>query len=140
MFRVISSTTAPGHLTRLREWFLAEWGAVDPFEGRSKEITVPPPLLAISDSELLGGLMFSSFRRPGGDELALWINALFVAPDHRRKGVASRLIRAAEAEAVSAGRRQIFALTDIPKLYQSLGWQCIESSNKGTVVGATLDE
>jgi GNAT superfamily N-acetyltransferase len=139
MFRVVSSNSVPGHLTRLREWFLAEWGAVDSFEGRGKEIAVPPPLLAISDSELLGGLMFSAFRQPAGDDLGLWINALFVAPDHRRKGIASRLIRAAEAEAVSAGWRQIFALTDIPELYQNLGWQCIESSHEGTVVGAALD-
>lgn len=139
MLQVVSSRTVPEHLARLREWFLAEWGEVDPFEDPGKAAFVPPPLLAISDSDLLGGLMFSSFRKPGGDGLALWINALLVAPEHRRKGIATRLIRAAETEAFSAGQRQIFALTDIPKLYEKLGWQRIESSSAGTVVGTTRD-
>ena len=84
--------------------------------------------------------MLSSFRKPGRKELGLWINALFVPPKHRRNGIASQLVRAAEAEAARAGERELFALTDIPKLYQKLGWQCMKSSSGGIVVGALLKE
>ncbi len=140
MFHVVNSSAAPSHLKRLREWIIAEWGDVDSSEGQSEKITVPPPLLAIDSSELLGGLMFSSFQKPDGEELGLWINALFVAPEHRRKGIASQLVRAAEEEAARTGERELFALTDVPKLYQKLGWQCVKNSSEGTVVGALLEE
>jgi len=134
MIDVVSSGTAHTHLNRLNEWLTAEWGEVESFDN------VPPPLLAIEGRKLLGGLMFSSFQKPDREEIGLWINALFVAPEHRRKGIGSLLIRAAEAEAARTGERELFALTDIPKLYQRLGWQCVESSSNGTVVGALLEE
>jgi hypothetical protein len=51
-------------------------------------------------------------------------------------GVASHLIRAAEVEAFRAGERALFALTNIPTLYENLGWQRIESSSDGIVLGA----
>jgi GNAT superfamily N-acetyltransferase len=139
MFNVVSSIVAPGHVRRLREWLVAEWGEVDPFKSQSDgRLNVPPPLLGIEGQELLGGLMFSGFRKPGGDALGLWINAVFVAPEHRRKRIASKLIRAAEVEAFRTGERELFALTNIPKLYENLGWQRVENSNKGIVLRAVL--
>lgn len=139
MLYVVSSIVAPGHARRLREWLVAEWGEIDPFKSQSDgRITVPPPLLGIDGQELMGGLMFSGFRKPGGDALGLWINALFVAPEHRRKRIASQLIRAAEVEAFRAGEPELFALTNIPKLYENLGWQRVESSHQGIVLRAVL--
>jgi GNAT superfamily N-acetyltransferase len=126
-------------MDQLREWLIAEWGEVDPFKSQSDgSITVPQPLLGFEGQELRGGLMFSGFRKPGGDSLGLWINALFVAPGHRRKRIASQLIRAAEVEAFRAGERTLFALTNIPKLYENLGWQRVENSSGGIVLRALL--
>jgi GNAT superfamily N-acetyltransferase len=137
MFNVVSSSVAPDHARHLREWLVTEWGEVEPFKSQSDgRLTVPPPLLGIDGQELLGGLMFSGFRKPGGDTLGLWINALFVAPEHRRKGIASHLIQAAEVEAYRTGERELFALTNIPKLYENLGWQRVDSSNRGLVLRA----
>jgi GNAT superfamily N-acetyltransferase len=136
MFSVVSSLGEPDHVRRLREWLVAEWGEVDPFKSQSDgRLTVPPPLLGIEGSELVAGLVFSSFRKPGGDALGLWINAVFVAPQYRRRRIASKLIRAAEVEAFRT-ERELFALTDIPKLYENLGWQRGESSDKGIVLRA----
>jgi predicted N-acetyltransferase YhbS len=139
MLQVVSSSAAPGHARRLREWLVAEWGEVEPFKSQSDgTVTVPLPLLGIDGQELLGGLMFSGFRKPGGDALGLWINALYVAPEHRRKKIASQLIRAAEVDAFGAGQRELFALTNIPKLYENLGWQRVETGNEGIVLRAVL--
>jgi GNAT superfamily N-acetyltransferase len=139
MLHVVSSSAAPGHIYQLREWLVAEWGEVNPFKSQSDgSITVPQPLLGIEGQELRGGLLFSGFRKPGGDSLGLWINALFVAPEHRRKKIASQLIRAAEVEAFRTGERALFALTNIPKLYENLGWQRVESSSDGIVLRAVL--
>lgn len=139
MLHVVSSSVAPGYMHQLREWLVAEWGEVNPFASQSDgSITVPQPLLGIEGHELRGGLMFSCFRKPGGDSLGLWINALFVAPEHRRKRIASQLIRAAEMEAFRTGERALFALTNIPELYENLGWQRVESSSDGIVLKAVL--
>ncbi len=139
MIHIVSSSVAPGHTRRLREWLVAEWGEVEPFKSQSDgTITVPLPLLGIEGQELLGGLMFSGFRKPGGDALGLWINALYVAPEHRRKKIASQLIQAAEVEAFGTGQRELFALTDIPKLYENLGWERVVTSNEGIVLRAVL--
>jgi predicted N-acetyltransferase YhbS len=126
-------------MPQLCAWLVAEWGEVNPFKSQNDgTITVPQPLLAIEGQELLGGLLFSGYRQPGGDSLGLWINALFVAPEHRRKRIASQLIRAAEVEAFRVGQRALFALTNIPRLYENLGWQRIESGSDGIVLGAVL--
>ena len=134
MIDIVSSSTAPIHLKPLSKWVIAEWGEIEPVEN------VPPPLLAIEGQELRGGVMFSRFHKPDGEGLGLWINALFVAPEHRRQGIGSRLVRAAESEAARAGERELFALTDIPTLYQKLGWTCVKTSNKGTVVAVLLEK
>jgi GNAT superfamily N-acetyltransferase len=138
MIQVISSRTAPMHLSRLHEWLVAEWGEIDAFEFQKDGIKLPAPLLAIHQEDLLGGLVFSTFKRPGGSGSALWINALFVVREYRGQGVASKLIRAAEDNAVSSGEQEMFALTDIPELYAKLGWNCVERSSDGTVMGALL--
>ena len=138
MFHV-SASVAPGHARRLREWLVAEWGEGAVFKSQSDgNITVPMPLLAVLGQQLLGGLVFSRFREPVGDACGLWINALFVAPEHRRKKIATQLIRAAETEALQAGEVQLFALTDIPQLYENVGWQRVYSSDKGIVLRAVL--
>jgi hypothetical protein len=42
-----------------------------PSRVKAMEDSVPPPLLGTEGPELLGGLMFSGFRKPGGDALGL---------------------------------------------------------------------
>ena len=132
MIDVVSSRTAPSHLKPLSEWVVSEWGEVESVEN------VPPPLLAIEGEELRGGLIFSRFRKPDGKGLGLWVKALFVSPEYRRKGIASQLVQAAETEAANTGERELYALTDVPTLYQNLGWRRVSAGSEGTVVGSVL--
>lgn len=46
-------------------------------------------------------------RQPVGTRGRLWVDALFVAPDHRRRGVATALLTACESWAKGAGVRVI---------------------------------
>jgi len=137
LIHIVSAGLAPERLPLLREWLLAEWDDLDPFEDPSEPPTLPAPLLAIDGSELVGGLMFSRFREPESDQPGLWINAVLVRPDRRRQGIASALIRSAQAEAAEWQHARIFALTDLPALYLKLGWRRIETGPNGTVVGAS---
>ena len=56
------------------------------------------------------------------------LKRIYVKPDHRRKGIASALIRALEAHIVSTGRRKMILETAVDtasshNLYYSLGYQ-----------------
>lgn len=134
MFSIISSNSAPHHLKQLREWVEAEWDEVDPFEGAAEGFIVPPPLLAIDDQKLLGGLAFSSFPIPGSEEIGVWVNALLVTPEHRSIGISSQLVQAAEVEAECIKVKELFVYTDVPKLYLKLGWSIVDSSGESTVL------
>ena len=57
MISVISSKLQPQYLKQLRDWFVLEWGEVDPFEGTGTGFELPPPLLALDEERLLGYLL-----------------------------------------------------------------------------------
>ena len=138
MFSVVSSTSAPHHLKQLREWFVGEWGHVDPFEATEDNFVVPSPLLVIDGQKLLGGLDFSKYPKPGSEKIGLWINALFVAPEHRGVGIGSRLVQAAEAEAASLGAQELFVYTGVRELYQKLDWLDVDSGGEWKVLSRSL--
>ena len=119
--------------------FATKWGQVDLSETNHPGFLLPSPLLAIDQTQVLvGGLAFSSFAHPKSQQVALWINALLVMPEHRHKGIASRLIDEAEAQAKSGDSRELFVLTDVPDLYQQRGWQMVESAADGKVLTKIL--
>lgn len=121
-----------------------QWGSVDDrgadTEDGPRPGTLPAPLVAVDDSgHFAGGLAFTTAKRPGGTSMGIWINAVVVDPEHRRQGVASRLVRAAEREAAERGVDRIFVYTDVPRLYQNLGWERMEEHAGHWVLGRSLD-
>ena len=138
-YSILSAGDAPQYLDQLRTWFEAEWGRIDPFEGSHADFEIPSPILALdAQSILAGGLAFSSFAQSAEGEVSIWINALLVAPEHRRSGLASRLIQAALVDAapigLGKGLSKLFVRTDVPDLYEKLDWQAVERSDAGTIL------
>jgi len=121
-------------LKQFREWVDAQWDEVDPFSGVAGGIFVPPPILAIDDQKLLGGLAFTSSSIPGGEEAGVWVNALLVATEYRRIGIASELIKAAVVEAGQFKLKELFVYTDVPELYQKLSWLVVDGPGESTVL------
>jgi GNAT superfamily N-acetyltransferase len=138
MFSIVSSNTQPQHLKLLRAWCLAEWSHVDSFACTDKGITVPAPLVAVFGQTLIGGLAFTAYPVPGGTNLGVWINVLIVAPEHRGKGVGSRLIVAAEAEASRSNATALFVYSKVPRLYQNNGWVELSTSDESSVLQKVL--
>lgn len=112
--------TAPSHLLdQLQNRFEVEWGNVDPMHTKG----TPTPLVVTDDQGLLlGGLAFTISPKPASAELGVWINGLVVSPAYRRRGIASRLIEAAEFEACRQHIPELYVYTDVPALYSSNGW------------------
>lgn len=144
MPNILTANSVPAALlAQLRELLESEWGHIDPFEGNHAEVTIPPPLVAVDEQiSLLGGLTFSTFANPHKPEIAVWVNAVIVSPSHRKKGIASQLVQAAEVEAKRLAIYELFVLSDVPGLYQKLGWQIVgvDSSKNATILMKILKD
>lgn len=129
MYSVFSSNCEPLHLKELHKWFVAEWGEMNQFVDSNINFVIPAPLVALDGARLIGGLAFTGHPIPDDKNIGLWINALIVAPEYRKKGIGSQLISAAVVEAKRNNVKKLFVYTHIPALYKSLGW--IELNNDG---------
>ena len=134
MVSVVTASFESLHLVQLHNWFVAEWKDVDPFKDSRNGHTIPPPLIAVEDEALLGGLAFTRYKIPDVTRVGLWVCALYVDVAHRNKGIGSRLIREAEKSALSINENELFALTNIPAFYENFGWEVVCKDDKGTVV------
>lgn len=123
MCPIVSQESAPHHARLFREWRIREWGMESEMRNDENVLTpVPPELLYLRNGKLLGGLAFTRFKEPNGNRIALWINSVIVAAEHRGKGIGGELVRRAEREAMLWNEPDLFVYTDTPQLYTTNGW------------------
>lgn len=134
MVSIVTSNFGSYHLIQLHEWYVSEWKDVDPFTSSKDGHILPSPILAVEGEELLGGLAFTRYKTPDETHIGLWVNALFVKVEHRSKGIGSKLIGAAEKAALRINEKELFARTDIPEIYQKMGWVIVNKDSQGSVV------
>jgi GNAT superfamily N-acetyltransferase len=82
----------------------------------------PRTLLAMEDGVPVGFVAWILFAR-AGEEPGPWVDALYVEPRRRGRGIASRLLAAVEAEARARGVEVLRAYTDRLSLYRRAGWE-----------------
>ncbi|PCI87142.1 MAG: hypothetical protein COB24_06960 [Hyphomicrobiales bacterium] len=140
MLSILNSEFESPHLKPLHDWFTEEWGEGDFYNTHHEGYAILAPLIALDDDKLAGGLAFSRFKNPENDGMALWVNALLVAPEQRGKGVASALLTAAAQAALQMGETQLFALTDVPQLYLKQKWSLVEGTKDQNIVKLDLSE
>ena len=128
----ITCEATSAHRAQLGAWFAAQWRGDDLLEAGP----YPEPVLALGDAgELLGGLVFTRAPLDGLADEVVWVNALYVAPRHRRQGVASCLLHAAQFQAQHhSGLKRLYAYTDLADLYLQLGWRIERTSARGCVL------
>jgi predicted N-acetyltransferase YhbS len=125
------------HIPRLAEWLHAEWGYLhenDSVERRAARLEsratrggVPVTFVAVDGESLLGSASLVEDDLETRPELTPWLASVFVAPEHRGRGVASALVRRVVEEARdSAVSRLYLWTTDQERLYARLGWQPVE--------------
>lgn len=69
-------------------------------------------------------------------ELSPWLAGVFVAPDYRRHGLGTALVRRAVDDATALGVRRLYLYTPTIELFYSrLGWSLVERTRyRGTDV------
>jgi len=127
------------HLPAVAAWQHAQFGYLAPsvtLEQRSQRLhlslrksELPTTFVALSES---GGLLGCAGILPTTithQHLSPWLSAVFVPPQHRRKGIASALSLRAAAEAGALGHGMLYLFTPHSEsLYARLGWQTFERS------------
>lgn len=141
MISILNSNTMPQLLSQLHEWFEQEWGESKRSVDEYALCNVPVPIVAVDvNQSLVGGIAFTSHPTPDSAELGVWINALFVVPCFRGRGIASELVRAAEQEANRQRISQLFVYTNVPLLYQKLGWSLLKQEHVNSVLVKVIAE
>jgi len=128
------------HLLTLARWEYAQWGHYDPgrrldealgeFRGQCGEEGVPSVFVVLDGDTPVG--MASLIVEDMRDRLDLtpWLASVYVRPQWRGRGIASRLVRRVEEEARMHGVERLYLFTqDRQPLYRRLGWQALEEAD-----------
>jgi predicted N-acetyltransferase YhbS len=129
------------YIPTVAAWQQAEFGYLSPngtveqraerLRGASDKARLPISLVAISNDE--GGLVGSAniaATTLTHKHLTPWLSSVFVPPERRGKGIASKLALAAITEADRLGFAKIYLFT--PKneaLYARLGWEAFDHAS-----------
>ncbi|WP_310597460.1 GNAT family N-acetyltransferase [Aeromonas aquatica] len=128
------------YLAQLDQLFQSEWSDFRLCDAYTKDANLPPVLVAVMNDVVMGGLAYSRFKEPHRSGEVIWINAVFVSAEYRGKGLASRLINAGVSQTLASSQDYLYAYTNVPALYQSLGWSevVIECAPDHKVMGISL--
>ena len=127
----------PDLVPAVARWGFGEWGHLAPgatLEDRIARVResmrtdgMPMIVVALDDSGTPVGMASLIEDDLRGDPRNPWLASVYVPPDARRRGIASRLVGAIERLAVRLGYRRIYLFTaSAPALYARLGWQALE--------------
>ncbi len=118
-------------------WGFAEWGHLNPGEtlaqrvirirGKLNTDRVPIAFVALGDDGRMVGTASLIFDDLEGDPRNPWLASVYVPPEHRKKGIASALVRTVEDAARHLGYARLYLFTSTaPHLYASLGWRPLD--------------
>ena len=138
----------PQWMETVAHWHQAAFGHFDPSKtlqdrlralSAMKRDALPMGLVAHSgDGVPLGcaSVVRSTFTH---NELGPWLSAVYVAPEHRSRGIASDLAERAAAECARLGLAELFLFTPhSERLYARLGWETFDRTQIGKADAAVM--
>jgi GNAT superfamily N-acetyltransferase len=135
--RILPLRERPDALAQVSAWQFAEWGYLypqDTAESWQRELArqvggdrIPTVLLAVDAAGQPLGTASLIEHDIADDPRTPWLASVFVAPPARGRGVASRLVGAAERLAAGFGVGRLYLFTSQQeRLYAGLGWHKLE--------------
>lgn len=127
----------PHFIAKVASWYFREWGDV---AGNSLEATIAritekvrsdgPPLHVIlhEAGEILGVAQWKRYEIKEYPSFENWLGSVFVATDHRGKGIGAQLCLAVAEIAKASGATKLYLQTEALDggLYANLGWEAHE--------------
>ncbi len=123
----------------LAEWHYQEWNRLhendsvarrlDSLIGAANRHRIPSVFVALEKGELCGSATLAPYDMETRRDLTPWMTDVFVAPEFRRRGIASALVRRIVDEARALDVSELYLFTTGPwrtMLYAGLGWSVID--------------
>lgn len=139
MMEIVYLADYPDFAPILAEWHYQEWNRLhandsvarrlEHLRAASNRRRIPSVLVAVENGELRGSATLAEYDMETRRDLTPWMTDVFVAPEFRRRGIASALVRRVMEEAKATGVPQLFLFTTGPwreRLYAGLGWSVID--------------
>ncbi len=128
-----------GLIPKLAGWHHAQWANLNPgetvearisrYHERMKSDGLPLMLVALSDGVLLGSASLLKHDLDTRMDLSPWLASVYVADEHRRKGVGEALVARIVEEARSLGHETLYLFTpDKAAFYAKRGWSSMENT------------
>lgn len=135
--RIVPLVERPDLAEQVSVWGFGEWGHLYPgqtleqrrvlIQGKMNVDRVPIAFVALGDDDGIVGTASLIFDDLEGDPRNPWLASVFVPAEHRKRGIASALIRAVEDAARRIGYDRLYLFTSTaPSLYAGLGWRALE--------------
>jgi predicted N-acetyltransferase YhbS len=127
----------PEVIPTLAAWHHAQWGELNPHKSIEDRIAalqrhlaeapIPGTFVAFAEGEPLGSASLVEHDLPTHLQLSPWLASVYVAAEHRRRGIGGRLVRRVMEEAGLLGIETLYLFTlDQEKFYAELGWSLLE--------------
>ena len=118
----------------LARWHLAQWAYLNPGDALERRITrlqnhcgdeaIPTTFVACAGATPLGSASLVAHDMDTHPELSPWLASMYVAPEFRRQGIGSALVRRVGEEARKLGHQNCYLFTpDRDAFYAQLGWR-----------------
>jgi GNAT superfamily N-acetyltransferase len=123
----------PEFVPTLARWLLEQWRSItleQTLESRTAKLqmhlnrdVLPIAWVAHVEQEPLGTAALRVHDLEGREDLTPWLGGVYVAPQHRRRGIGAALCGSVEEKARKLGYEEIYLFTlDRQIWYASLGW------------------
>lgn len=133
--KIVDLKNHPEHLATIAHWHHQQWGYLNPnqtLEMRMDEMRahlleplVPTTFVAF-DQTLLGSAAIVVDDMDTHPELTPWLASVYVAPEFRRRGIGSKLVRHMMEQARQHGYAELYLFSpDRARFYAALGWQVL---------------
>lgn len=130
---ILNLSEEPEHIPTLAQWHHTEWANLNPGGTLEKRIEkmqgylggdlVPSTFIYKYQGQLAGSAAIVESDMDTWPELTPWLASVYVAPEFRRQGIGSRLVRHVMLKARDAGVDKLYLFTpDRADFYRKLGW------------------
>ncbi|TYS63503.1 GNAT family N-acetyltransferase [Sutcliffiella horikoshii] len=118
--------------------FWQQWGSKENFKFYEDAILhsattssdIPRFYVAVEDGEIIGTYAILRNDINSRQDLCPWLACLYVAEEHRGKGIGAKLLEHGLSVAAEKGYESLYLTTDIEHYYERYGWK-----NSGIVYG-----
>lgn len=133
--QILDLKVHPEHIPQLAEWHHVEWAALNPGQTLQQRIDkmqkylgdelVPSTYIVLDADTLVGSaaLIEYDMDKPGWTP---WLASVYIRPEYRKQGIATRLIQHVMNTAGVAGVEKLFLFTpDQSDFYSKRGWSVV---------------